>query len=168
MSLLNFLRGKFDPIYYKNNPIWLFIPPSHRPEGSRPKRDDWPILKSTPRTATSFILFGYEFSGTQTHWIRNIIGGQELDKVSISKDPLEGWVPQPWPLRGQWQKTKVKFMDPVIGTLHTRIYYARTLKNGKAFRFGARISTDESGFYVNMILIRFLGTLLTFGTKDID
>jgi len=168
MKLSDFLKCKYDPIYYQSSPMWDFLVPIHRFDEPddwdgkimdshsnwRPYHDDWPFLKKTPRTATSFIFLDSELlEGNTTHWF----------EWKGKKHP------KPWCRIGENQKTLVKYQDPVTGAICEGIYKSWPVKDNLSARIGVRISDElENGpgyVYVNVVPVPFFDSVLTFGTK---
>jgi len=161
LSLLNFIQGKFPDRYFDNSDgIFNFMPPEHRPGGSIPLHTDWPIFKTTPRSATAFIFLD-----------ARVISGKTTNFFTWQGYPYperKSLYPKPWPNRGEKYSALITFRNPLDGKFYQDIYKTWPIYGNLQARIGPRVSDDlENGpgyVYVNWVPIsgcRFL----TFGTE---
>ena len=124
----------------------IFLPPIHRPDGERPKHDDfWPGFRWIPRNWTSFRLrqAPNQILGNQSYW-QNFYTGEVVKDIPYKADYQLG--PKPIPRRGEWQLSLV----PVeFGAWTLKLpYFAFKSRSGWHFRVGARWSDDHPHNYV--------------------
>ena len=118
-----------------------YLPPIHRPMGSRPTHDDYfPGLKWIPRWWDAKPLAGnpWIIYGNQNYWVKDSYPYKEY------RGPWKaGFVPKPIPPAGQWALTKIPTI--IFGMTWILPSVAITTKNGWHFRIGlARFSDDYS------------------------
>ena len=140
----------FDKKYYTPGEQWSYLPPEHRPGGTKALHTDWIFPFSLiPRAYTSFYF--------------------ALANVRKGNPKTELWwhmnIPKPW----YPQVTDILFKE-IDGRMRLKTYRCFDLW-GWRFRFGARLSDDLEAnpptVYVSYIPIPILGFFLTCGAKRI-
>src|SRR3990167_10823626 len=111
------------PIYSDPNGPWGFLPRIHRPgqpaywDGKvndktsnwRPGHDDWPVMKSVPRTYTAFIFISAKVvAGDPKHYVHRFSGDQWKgpQPFELTTDFQNLWIPKPWGVGGNYHERK--------------------------------------------------------------